>query len=179
MLPKSPIIFAIVFAAAVLVPLRKARGAFGPHSALPGLTSAPRVSMRRRPSRPRPDSRTEPGVLLRDFATCAAAQGTAVSTTVRTASGKPQAAGRVRLARRFRGAHSTHSTPPHSTLKRPSSVSQDSGRTHGHHDGDRILDRVGCPSRHDQVSTPSPAPRSVAAQQAVGDIPDPPPKHRA
>src|SRR3954463_13158895 len=103
MQPKSTIIFALVFAAAVLFPLRKARGAFGPHSAMPGLTNAPRVSMRRRPSRPRPDSRTEPSVVLRDLATCAAATGSAHGRdsgprSVGSTSGKHLAAGQARLA---------------------------------------------------------------------------------
>jgi len=57
--PRLALVLALIFASAVLFPLRRARSAFGAVAALPGFSNAPRVSLRRRPSGPRPDVRRD------------------------------------------------------------------------------------------------------------------------
>src|SRR5690349_1285613 len=63
---RSLIVLALVTAAAVLIPLRRARAAFAPVAMAPGATPAPRGSLRRRVSAPRTLKRSQPGADRQD-----------------------------------------------------------------------------------------------------------------
>jgi hypothetical protein len=163
-LSRSLIVLALVTAAAVLIPLRRARAAFAPCAAVAGTTPAPRGSMRRRPSRPSPVPRVQPPAHRQDVS---------VSTTTATPRvGKARRRGvtdaPARDAARQAAAHcglSVTKAPGHDAP--------------GGDAGDCVVDAAPRPSRQDQVSSRVPTSRAAAATQAVADVPKPPPKQAA
>ena len=163
---KVVLILALVVAAAVLVPLRRAQKAFPVRSEVAGFVATPRVSMRRRPTGQRAVPRV-PGEAARrshpEMPAVAAGgvveagrYSSKISQVGRLVSGKLAAAG------------------SHSVTRRPGAacVGDDSGYDQIPHHVDRVggLDRLAT-----VCAPPSPA---VAMRPAI-DVPVPPPKQAA
>jgi hypothetical protein len=160
-LSRFVIVLALVTAAAVLIPLRRARAAFAPCEAAHRTTPPPRGSMRRRPTRPAPPTVQVPSQR----------QDVSASTTT--------SAPRVGKARRrcVTSAATARDATRHAATPSGQSLTKASGHVApGGDAGDCVVDAAPLHSRQDQVSSPIPAPTATAVTQAVSDVPKPPPK---
>jgi hypothetical protein len=159
LLPKLSLVLALIFAAAVMTPLRRARTVFAPRSAVPTLVATRSPSLRRRPSR-RPAIRREVGVRVRN------------APIEATLTCRPAARGPT-------GVLSRSASSPGSKFQRhwrSDSVAKRPAPTVQHDDCDRMVDLVGAVGRTElSYSLGPPSPLAVTAQ-AVGDVPKPPPK---
>ena len=156
---KVLLILPLVFAAAVLVPLRRAQRAFPVRSQLAGISAAPRALMRRRPSSPRAvlnPVRMAARILAQPPVTADGVTGEAARRGVSVSKALPL--GGKRFAGAFAGL-------------RP-------GPTLDDHDGggDRMVDCVDSDIHLRPPGTPRPNPSTAVAVRPAADVPVPPPK---
>lgn len=163
---KIVLILALVTAAAVLVPLRRAKKAFPVRSEVAGIVGTPRVSMRRRPASPRGVIRLPGTLTRRNLTVPPAVRADAAVESVRQAPHLSKA-GAV-PAWTCTSVHGLSVTPPGGAT----GVLPDSGDEVVPDRTDRLalLSPVEAPA----VDTPPPV-----ITRPTGDVPVPPPKHSA
>ena len=163
---KAVLVLALVSAAAVLIPLRRAQRAFASHAAVPAYAAAPRPSLRRRPGAAR--SVAKPRVSSEQSAVVESAslRGRA---TVRT----PRRQEKLASAEHRRGDHDTGQRAP--SLKGQVSA----GATATSEVGDCLVDPPGATRPSHQSHLLSPVSQLAAASQADCDTPVPPPRTAA
>jgi len=157
---KVLLILPLVFAAAVLVPLRRAQRAFPVRSQLAGISAAPRALMRRRPSSPRAvlnPVRMAARILAQPPVTADGVTGEAARRGVSVSKALPLLGGK-RLGSVF--------------------ASLRQGATLADHDGggDRMVDCVDSDIHLRPPGTPRPNPSTAVAVRPAADVPVPPPK---
>lgn len=151
MLPKLPIVFGLILAAAVIIPLRRAQIAFAAHAARARGSVAPRPTMRRRLIRPEVVSPREAGCQRQNTAEFACAAAKASKSPVE---------------------HEVKARPTTSAVKHHGQIVA--------HDVDwSVPGRVGGVSPPEWLCFVAPAPQLAAASQAFGEIPHPPPRRLA
>jgi hypothetical protein len=164
---KAVLVLALVSAAAVLIPLRRAQRAFASHAAVPAYAAAPRPSLRRRPGTAR--SVAKPRVSSEQSAVVESAslRGRA---TVRT----PRRQEKLASAEHRRGDHDTGQRAL--SLKGQSSAGAATATSEV---GDCLVDPPGATRPSHQSHLLSPVSQLAAASQADGDTPVPPPRTAA
>jgi hypothetical protein len=168
------LVVALVFASAVLFPLRRARGAFGAAAAIPGFSNAPRVTLRRRPSVARPDMRRDVPAQSISEAGARQTYGKAPQTIGRRSR---RVGGAQRLLADSASALTESGTKP--TIARQSAIGERPFHAVEHHADERMVDSVGSVPSVQPLDTPVPPERPIAATQVVGETPKPPPKRLA
>ena len=165
-LSRSLIVLALVTAAAVLIPLRRARAAFAPCAAVPGATPAPRGSMRRRPNRPIALPKVQPPAPRQDLN----ASTTSTAPRVGKARRRSVTSGPRHNATRDATRHATgHSCCP--SVTKASAHDAPGGDA-----GDCVVETAPRAWRQERVSSRISTSRAAAVTQAVADVPKPPPK---
>ena len=162
------LVLALSLAAAVLLPLRRAQRALAMHSSQPGLTSAPRPSLRRRPVRPstlpRPETRPERELTRTD--------GVLPFTTIARPAPRALSASPWRgpLPEKQPALRNSPTVPAHlATRCACGRVTDD--------EGDRMVHGIdGVPPSQQSIPA-APAWRLVAETQVHEDTPHPPPRH--
>ena len=158
-LPKVVLVLALVYCAAVLIPLRRAQRLFATPSATLSLSNTPRTSLRRRTTPPRTILRSD----TESRSTHAASNDTAAPAIPRR-----------RLASLSTERHTVekHEKQQHSSL----TATERSGGAVAHCDCDRIVERDAIDLRPRALSEPARVERLLVATQAVADLAAPPPK---
>lgn len=162
-LPRVVLILALVYAAAVLIPLRRAQRLFATRSATLSLSNATRQSLRRRTSGPRL-------VVRKDVES--------QSSTAASRDATPPAVPRRRLASLTaeRRGIEKHQSFEKQQSRQSVSASERPGAL-AHADCDRIVERDGIDFRPQALSQPALVERLSVATQTVADLSAPPPKH--
>jgi hypothetical protein len=158
---KAIVCLALIFAAVVLFPLRRAQQAFAPRGAGATVASAPRPKFRRRPGRALAAIRRHHAVVASEFATAVKVKAPRRRRTASTVS-------HVRSAQLSR-----HAMKPSSPGHAPAAHAADSGATHFDF---APPGRAVRPPEPECARTPVANPPLSVTPQAVGDIPVPPPK---
>jgi hypothetical protein len=153
-LPKVVLILALVYAAAVLIPLRRAQRLFATPSATLSLRSATRQSLRRRTTGPR--------VVVRKAVD---SQDTSAASRDATTPAVPR--------RRLAALNAQRST----VEKQQSVTAAERAGTLAHADCDRFIERDAIDLRPQALSQSAFVEGLFVATQAVADLTAPPPKH--
>ena len=160
--PKIALILALVIAAAVLAPLRRARKAFPVRSEVAGIVGAPRTSTPRRRTSPRPGPHARDVVASGNFtAPPVVRDASAVGATRRV----PHAGKAVTS---FAGKHNPDQFPTPNRLGETRLAPQG--------DDDLIADQIGPRLRPNPLARPSGSASRAVAMRLAADVPVPPPK---
>lgn len=151
MLPKLAIVFGLILAAAVIIPLRRAQIAFAAHAARARGSVAPRPTMRRRLIRPEVVSPREAGCQRQNTAEYACAAAKASNGAVE---------------RQIKARPAVSAVKHH-------------GQTVAHDVDWLAPGRTSGMSPPERLCSVAPAPQLAAASQAFGEIPHPPPRRLA
>ena len=157
-LPKVVLVLALVYCAAVLIPLRRAQRFFATPSATLSLSNTPRPSLRRRATGPR--------VVIRK------------DTGPRSADAASRDATTPAIPRRRLAAPSGERHAVEKQLSRQSiSATERSDGAFAHADCDRIVERDAVDLRPRVLNPSARVDRLAVTTQAVADLAAPPPRH--